>query len=129
MLQEQLPQESVFWVNAVDPASLCGLGLESLSGLPPRVPSTHLVYHGSRLVLISKRQGKSLDILAAPEDVHLLEHFALFKELLMREFNPLQKIGIETINGEPAIRSPYVEALKKFGFRSARNALELWKEY
>jgi ATP-dependent Lhr-like helicase len=129
MLQEPLPQESVFWVNAVDPASLCGLGLESLSGLPPRIPSTHLVYHGSRLVMISKRSGRSLDILVAPEDVHLSDYFALFKELLTREFNPLQKIGIETINGEPAIRSPYAEALKKFGFRAARNALELWKEY
>jgi ATP-dependent Lhr-like helicase len=129
MLQEQLPQDAVFWVNAVDPASLCGLGLESLPGLPARIPSTHLVYHGSRLVMISKRSGKNLEIMAQPADEHLAEFFTLFKDLLTREFNPLQKISIETINGEPAIKSPYAEALKKFGFRSARNVLELWKEF
>ncbi len=129
MLQDPLPQEAVFWVNAADPVSLCGLGLGSLPGLPPRIPSTYLVYHGSRLVMISKRQGKSLDILATPDDLRLPDYFALFKDMLTREFNPLQKITIETINGEPAIGSPYAEALKKFGFRSARNAIELWKEY
>ncbi len=34
MLQEPLPAEAVFWINAADPASLCGLGLEALAGLP-----------------------------------------------------------------------------------------------
>jgi ATP-dependent Lhr-like helicase len=129
MLQEPLPQDAVFWVNAADPASLCGLGLSSLPGLPSRVASTHLVYHGSRLVMISKRQGKGLEILARPDDSGLSGYFALFKDLLSREFNPVQKITIETVNEGPVLRSPYAEALKKFGFRSARTSLELWKEY
>ena len=129
MLQEPLPQDAVFWINAADPASLCGLGLSSLQGLPSRVPSTYLVYHGMKLVMIVKRQGKSLDIFAGPEEPNLEEYFSLFKNLLTREFNPLQKIVIETINGEPATRRPYGDALKKLGFRSARNVLELWKEY
>jgi ATP-dependent Lhr-like helicase len=129
MLQEPLPQDAVFWVNAADPASLCGLGLSSLPGLPSRVASTHLVYHGSRLVMISKRQGKGLEILARPDDSGLSGYFALFKDLLSREFNPVQKITIETVNEGPVLRSSYAEALKKFGFRSARTSLELWKEY
>lgn len=129
LLQEPLPQDVVFRVNATDPASLCGLSLESLPGLPPRVASTHLVYHGSRLVIVSKRLGKSLEIRVEPEDARLPEYFALFKDLLSREFDPLRKIIVEEINGGSALRSPFAEAMKQFGFRSARNALELWKEY
>jgi ATP-dependent Lhr-like helicase len=129
MLQEPLPKDVVFWINASDPASPCGLGLTALSGLPSRIASTCLVYHGERIVMISKRSGKNLEITVQPDDEHLGEYFALFKDLLSREFNPLQKITVETINGEPALRSPYADALRKFGFRSARSVLELWKEY
>ena len=129
MLHESLPQDAVFWINATDPASPCGLGLSSLPGLPSRLASTHLVYHGSKHVMISKRSGKNLEIMVPPDDAHLVEYFRLFKDLLGREFNPVQKITIETVNGEPALLSPYAGALKVFGFRSARNALELWKEY
>ena len=57
-LNEPLPEESVYWMNAADPASLCGIRLEALKGLlPSRIPSTHLVYRGKRLVLISRRNG------------------------------------------------------------------------
>ncbi|HEX7371739.1 MAG TPA: ATP-dependent helicase, partial [Thermodesulfobacteriota bacterium] len=58
-LRRTLPEEPVFWINAAVPASLCGTQLEILKGkLPPRVASTHLVYHGTRLVMVSKRYGK-----------------------------------------------------------------------
>jgi ATP-dependent Lhr-like helicase len=99
-----------------------------LPGLPPRVASTWLVYHGSRLVMVAKRLGKSLDIFTAPGDPHVSEYFRLFKDLLNREFNPAQKILVETINSEPALISPYAEALRQFGFRSSRSTLELWRE-
>jgi ATP-dependent Lhr-like helicase len=129
MLQEPLPKDAVFWINAADPASPCGLGLSTLTGLPSRIASTHLVYHGSKLVMISKRSGKNLEIMVQPDDTHLAEYFALFKDLLAREFNPVQKITIETINSEPALQSHYAAALKEFGYRSARNVLEMWREY
>ncbi len=128
MLQEPLPQDPVFWINAADPASLCGLGISALA-LPPRIPSNYLVYHGSRLVMISKRQGKSLEIMVPLDDPHLVDYFGLFKDLLTRDFKPMQKITVETINGEPAVKSPYAKALGKLGFRQARNALEIWKKY
>ena len=127
--REPLPKDAVFWINAADPASLCGLGLAGIAqGLPSRIASTHLVYHGSRLVMISKRTGKNLEIMVPADDEHLSEYFTLFKDLLAREFNPVKKIVIETINGEPAMKSPYPEPLRQFGFRSARSALELWRE-
>jgi ATP-dependent Lhr-like helicase len=130
MLQEQLPQEAVYWLSAADPASVCGLPLEPLKPLlPPRIASTHLVYHGSRPVLISKRLGKSLDIRVPPDDAHLREYFTFFKDLLGRDFRPLAKISVEEINGEPALKSAYAGALREFGFRSSRTALEMWREY
>ena len=128
MLREPLPQEAIFWINAADPASPCGLGLTGLPGLPSRISSTHLVYHGSRLVMISKRTGKNLEIMVPVDDKRVIEYFVLFKDLLSREFNPVKKIVVETINGEPVLKSPYLEPLKQFGFRSARSAIELWRE-
>ena len=130
MLQEPLSEDAVYWLSATDPASLCGLTLEPLrQQLPPRIASTHLVYHGSRLVLVSKRLGKALDIRIPADDPNLREYFAVFKEMLGREFRPLSKISVEEINGEPALKSGYVEALRAFGFRSSRTGLEMWREY
>ncbi len=129
LLQQPLPQDALFWIDAADPASLCGLSLGALLGLPSRLASTHLVYHGSRLVMLSRRSGRSLNLFTEPGDARLSDYFSLFKDILNREFNPIQKISVERINGEPALRSPYREALKRLGFRSTRNSLELWREY
>ncbi len=128
MLREPLPRDAVFWINAADPASPCGLGL-SLPGLPSRIASTHLVYHGGRIVMISKRLGKNVELMVPPDDGHLAAYWILFRDLLGREFNPVRKIAIETINGEPVLKSPYLEPLRQFGFHSTRNALELWRGY
>ena len=129
MLQEPLIEDKVFWINASDPASLCGVSLEGKQSLPPRVPSTHLVYNGSRMVMVVKRFGRSIDIIAGPDDPRLFDYFRFFKDLLNREFNPPPRITIELINGEPANSSPYSGSLRKFGFHSSRKVLELWKEY
>jgi ATP-dependent helicase Lhr and Lhr-like helicase len=130
MLKEPLPADAVYWLSATDPASLCGLALEPLrQQLPPRIASTHLVYHGSRLVLISKRLGRALDIRVEPDDPNLREYFAFFKDLLGREFRPLTRISVEEINGMPALGSDYERALRAFGFRPSRTTLDLWREY
>jgi len=40
LLREGLDEERIYWMNAKDPASLCGIGLDSLKGkLPRRVSS------------------------------------------------------------------------------------------
>jgi ATP-dependent Lhr-like helicase len=112
-LQRKLPEKAIYWMNAQDPVSLCGLGLESLKGkLPSRLVSNHLVFRGRELVLESQRQGKVLTIHVEPGDSDLVEFFGLFRHLLTRQFNPLKKIKVETINEEPAARSPYLDALR-----------------
>jgi hypothetical protein len=63
------------------------------------------------------------------DDRRLPEYFRFFKDLLGREFRPPAKIIVEEINGEPALKSGYAEALRSFGFRKARTGLEMWREY
>jgi ATP-dependent Lhr-like helicase len=129
MIQEPLLQDAIYWVNALDPASLCGLFTGAVKlNLPARIGSSYLVYHGTRLVMVVKRQGKMLDILVEPSSAHLQEYCMLFKDLLGREFNPPRRISIETINNEPALSSPYAGVLREFGFQFGMASLEIWKE-
>jgi ATP-dependent Lhr-like helicase len=113
VLQKKPPDGAVFWINATDPASLCGIRLDALRGtLPKRVDSTHLVYRGNTLVLVSRRNGSSLTFRVPPDDPHLPEYFCSLRHLLTRKAQPLRRIIIETINGEKAVESPYVDALR-----------------
>jgi len=112
-LQRKLPEDAVYWVNAADPASLCGIKLDSVRGsLPKRVPGTHLVYRGTRLVAISKRNGRDLTFNVGPDDPYLHEYLGHLRHLLTRQFQPLQGITIDTINDEKATRSPYRDVLR-----------------
>ncbi len=130
-LQRGLPQDSVYWLSAADPASLAGVPVEGLKGeLPSRLVSNHMVYHGRKLVLISKRRGRELEIRCTVEHPHLPQVFEVLKNLLTREFQPLKAIDVETINGEPATASPYADGLRQI-FRVTREpqSLKLWKQY
>jgi len=112
-LQRRLPEEAVYWMNATDPASLCGIQLDSLRGsLPARLASTHLVYRGTKVVVISKRSGKELTFNVPSDDPRLPEFMGVLRHLLTRRFQPVKRIAIETINDEEAPQSPYVQALR-----------------
>jgi len=113
LLQKKMSDEVVYWINAADPASLCGVPLDSLRGmLPPRASSTHLVYRGKKLKMASKRNGEELHFYVPPDDPHLPQYFIALRHLLTRKFQPLKRIAIETINGENAPQSPYVPSLR-----------------
>lgn len=130
-LRTGLPEDAIYWLNAVDPASPCGLALEGLRGaLPRRVPSNHLVFHGSRLVLVSQRNGSDLDIRVPPDHPHLSDYVGFMKTLLTRQFNPLKLIELETINGVPAPQSPYTHTIAGL-FTSTRDhrTIKLRREY
>ncbi len=112
-LQKNLPEETIYWVNAADPVSLCGVQIDCLRGaLPSRVQSTHLVYRGKDLRAFSKRSGKDLVFLVPYDDPDLPKYFTSLHHLLTRKFQPLRRITIETINGEKATESPYIPALR-----------------
>jgi ATP-dependent helicase Lhr and Lhr-like helicase len=127
---QPLPEDSIFWINAADPASLCGLKLEALKGvLPSRIASTYLVYRGFRLVVISRRNGAFLEFMVPPDEPHFPEYLSFFKVLLGREFNPEKYILVEKINGKPALESPYAGPLQAFGFNRSYKGLELVRRY
>jgi ATP-dependent Lhr-like helicase len=112
-LQRRLPEDAVYWINATDPASLCGVQLEAIRGsLPKRIAGTHLVYRGTRLVATSRRNGRTLTFKVPDDDVHLPEYISPLRHLLTRQFQPVRRITIETINNEEAARSPYVDVLR-----------------
>jgi hypothetical protein len=78
--------------------------------------------------MVVKRQGKALEIFVEPANAYFREYCMVFKDLLGREFNPLKRISVETINNGPALHSPYVGILKDFGFHSGIASLDLWKQ-
>ena len=114
-LLQKIPVERmvIYWINAVDPVSLCGIRIDSdKTIMPRRLPGNHLVYNGKELVLISERNGKSLTINVPFDDPDIQEYFCSLRHLLTREFKPMKYITIETINDVDAVKSPYVDALK-----------------
>lgn len=130
MFTRGLPDDVVYWINAADPASPCGIGLETLKPLfPHRIPSTHLVFHGKKLVLVSKKNGKEVTINVEPNHPRLHEYLEVFKVLVSREFQPVKYVSIETINDQPVIESPFKEPLKDFGFHKDYKAMTLVKRY
>jgi ATP-dependent Lhr-like helicase len=117
-------------MNAVDPASPCGIGLEELRPMfPHRLPTTHMVFHGKDLVLVSKKNGKELIFNVAPKHERIADYLEFFKTLISREFQPLKYISVETVNEKPVLDSPYKEAMREFGFKKDYKSLSLMKEY
>ena len=107
-------KNKIFWINAMDPISFCGLGLDKLKGSQPRrLTSSHLVYDGSTLVLTSAKNGGSIDIKVEVDHPSLDKYFDVFRHLLYRDFQALQKINIIKINGEPPSNSVYLPSLQK----------------
>ena len=92
---------------------MCGLPLGSLKQhLPSRLSSNHLVYAGSRLVLISVGHGRELIFNVDMDDAAIPSYLGVLRHLLTRQFQPLKHITVQSINGRDAARSPYVDALR-----------------
>ncbi len=130
-LREGLAGDAVWWLNAADPASPCGLAVEGLDrGLPRRVPTSHAVFHGHRLVVASDRRGRTLSIRVGPDHPDLARYLTFLKVLLTRAVRPARAIVVETINGEPAASGPYRPALDAL-FHTTRDgtSLRLMRRY
>jgi len=130
LLRKGLNEESIYWLNAADPASPCGLKLPGMDeDLPARLPTNFIVFHGTLLKVVAKRNGKELLIKAEPDDPALHAYFAFCKTLLTRQFNPLKSIVVESVNGRPALESPYKTALQSIGFTREYKSLILRRQY
>jgi ATP-dependent Lhr-like helicase len=113
LLREPPNEEPTFWINASDPASVCGLPLSQVqSPLPRRLPGNFLVYRGTDPVLIAENQGKRLNFLIGPDAESLSDCLALLRYLLYRPVLPRKRLTVESINGKAAASSPYAPALE-----------------
>ena len=131
ILQRELDRDSIYWINACDPASLCGAGIAGLkqSLLPQRMSSNFIVYHGPAVAAVLKRGGKELEMRVPPAHPRIVEYLECCKILLTREFRPVKRIRVEKINGQNANTSEYAEDLKKMGFSPSPKGLELWRNF
>jgi ATP-dependent Lhr-like helicase len=127
-LAEPLPGDRVFFVNACDPASVCGLGLAGLSpALPRRIGSNWTVFRGAELILALQKGGRDLTVLPPPRDPVLAAALAIYPFLLGRQFSPISSMTVETVNGASAAISPYADDLRRIGFGNDYRGLCLWK--
>lgn len=129
LLQRGLDADAVYWMNAADPASPCGLGLSALTHIPARQQGTTLIYHGARLVMISRRNGNHIEFHVAPDDPNLKRYLDVLTEQLRREFLPPRRIEVEQINDEAAPKSLFAEALKEIGFVADYKSLTLYRQF
>jgi ATP-dependent Lhr-like helicase len=129
-LQRPLPGEAVYWMNAADPASLCGVSFEGLDlDLPRRVPGNYLVFQGERPVLVLGRYGSELQMRTDARDNRIQSYLGVYRALLQRSVRPLPVIRVERINGEPSLESPYKDQLLDFGFERGYRDLVLRRKY
>ena len=106
-------ENHIFWINAADPASACGLAIGPLKKiLPPRRPTTHLVFHGFKPAMISTGNGSHLTFFAEPEESLNLRYLEVLHHLLIRKVNPLKKITVQTIHKKPAAKSPHLSVFQ-----------------
>ena len=112
---EGAPEQALVIATA-DPAQLYGAGLcwpTSAARPPSRRPGAHLVAIGGRPVLSMHAGGRSLRMLGRPDDVGpALDALAAAVRL-----GRLRRLVIDTIDGEPAVKSPLAERLVSLGFR------------
>jgi len=107
----------VWWMNACDPASLCGVPVPGLKEtLPSRLPTTHVVYHGNAVVLVSRRRGRDLEFRVPVDDPALGRYLGFVRATVGRDVRAPAALHVEAINGIAATGSPYRPALVSFGF-------------
>jgi ATP-dependent helicase Lhr and Lhr-like helicase len=99
-----------FWLNAQDPASPCGLGLDWPELLQRRAQN-YLAFHRGALILVVENQGRRLTFLAAPDHPALPEACAPLRFLLARQ----RRLTIEEVNGVALEASPYRSVLAGLG--------------
>jgi ATP-dependent Lhr-like helicase len=104
--QQQRPATEHFWLNALDPASPCGLSLD-WDDLPQRRAHNYLAFHAGKLALIIENNGRRLSFLVPPEHPDLAAICAPLRHLLNRQ----KRADTELINNQPARQSPYLEPL------------------
>ncbi|MDQ8184865.1 DEAD/DEAH box helicase [Pelagicoccus sp. SDUM812002] len=109
-LRKPFPEKAIFWMSATDPASLCGIGLEATHrALPKRLSAVRLVYRGCELVGSAQRGGKVLHFHVQANEPDLPQIVSQMADAI--GLSSMSQLKLETINGEDARSSSYLESL------------------
>ena len=107
-LQQQEPAPKHFWCNALDPISPCGLGLD-WPELPQRRSQNYLAFHQGKLALVIENNGGRLQFYIDPQD----NEVDRVLEPCVHIAKQKGKLTVKEINGEPAMNSPWIQALAR----------------
>jgi ATP-dependent Lhr-like helicase len=111
---------------ATDPAQPYGGALKwppREARAPSRQAGAHVVLAGAEPVLYVERGGKGLQVLVAPDDPRLGPTFEALAAAVER--GRIRKLGIERVDGEPVMGSPWEERLLELGFRAGPRKLTI----
>ncbi|MBN2441906.1 MAG: DEAD/DEAH box helicase [Spirochaetales bacterium] len=125
ILSRGLDTNHIFHLNTLDPAYPYDALKINDPSLPYQHESTHIVFHGIKPVLISRKRGKEIDIRVEPDNPDIPRYLELFHTLVNRKVDPLKIIKIEKINGLMVLMSPYCDIFIASGFYKDYNRLIL----
>ena len=83
----------------------------------------HVVLAGAEPVLYVERGGKGLQVLVDEDDARLGPAIEALAAAVER--GRIRKLGVEKVNGEPVIGSPWEERLLELGFRAGPRKLTI----
>jgi ATP-dependent Lhr-like helicase len=111
---------------ATDPAQPYGAALKwppREARNPSRQAGAHVVLCGAEPVLYAARGGKGLQVLVEEDDERLGPAFEALTVAVER--GRIRKLGIERVNGEPVMGTPWEERLLALGFRAGPRKLTI----
>ena len=111
---------------ATDPAQPYGGVLKwpkRESRSPARQAGAHVVLAGAEPVLYVERGGKGLQVLVEDDDPRLGPAIEALAGAVER--GRIRKLGVEKVNGEPVVGSPWEELLLDLGFRAGPRKLTI----
>jgi ATP-dependent Lhr-like helicase len=110
---------------ATDPAQPYGAALKwpETSRRPARQAGAYVVLAGAEPVLFVERGGKGLQVLVEEDDPRVEPSLAALADTVRR--GRIRRLGIERVDGEPVIGTPYEERLIELGFRPGPRRLTL----
>jgi ATP-dependent Lhr-like helicase len=130
MFRQDTDEHAIYWMNAADPASLAGLQVEAIRGTyPKRLLGNYLIFRGRELVGRVGRSGKDVNLDVPVDDDRITSYFGPLKHLLYRDVQPVRTVTIETINGQDAAASDYLDVLRTmFDVRIDYKAVMLYRQ-
>ena len=90
---------------------------------PSRQAGAHVVLAGAEPVLYVERGGKGLQVLVDDDDPRLTPAIEALAAAVER--GRIRKLGVEKVNGEPVMGSPWEELLLELGFRAGPRKLTI----